>query len=147
MSTKDKTKDTKKEIVIKTKNDQLTLPTINADGVKAISEWCEDEKKKPLLKYAKGEFVYGIDAEVLPLGTRLVPDMAHLAVGMMRWGDGEVLEQRIGLVAEHGAVRREDVGDHDEALWPRDENGKQSDPWSPTRNLPVKDPPGSSRSP
>ena len=141
MSDKDKTEDTKKAIVIKTKNDQLPLPTITPDGVKAISKWCDDEKKKPFLKFVKGEFLHGMDAEVLPLGTRLVPDMARLAVGQIKWGDsGEVLEQRIGLVADYEAVRREDVGDHDEDLWPRDENGKRSDPWSPVRMLPMKNP-------
>lgn len=141
MSDKDKAKDTKKEVIIKTKNDQLTLPTVTPDGVKAISKWCDDEKQKPFLKYNKGEFLYGMDAEVLPLGTRLVPDMASLAVGQIKWSDsGEVVEQRIGLVADCAAVRREDVGDHDEDLWPRDEDGKRSDPWSPVRNLPMKDP-------
>ena len=107
MSSKDKPEDTKKEVVIKTKNDQLTLPTITPDGVKAISKWCDDEKKKPFLKYVKGEFVHGVDADVLPLGTHLVPDMARLAVGQIKWGDsGEVMEQRIGLVADYAAVRR-----------------------------------------
>ncbi len=100
MTDKDKTDDTKKEIVVKTRRDQLALPTVTPNGVKAISKWCDDEKQKPFLKYNKGEFLYGVDAEVLPLGTRLVPDMANLAVGQIKWSDsGEVVEQRIGLVS------------------------------------------------
>ena len=122
------------------KKDQI--PAINDDGVDAISEWCEEEAAgfAAYLKFVKGEYQHGMEAEVLPIGTRLVPDMRQLRAGYIKWNDGEVLDQRIGLVANREAVNREDLGDHDENLWPRDQDGTSTDPWQQVRTLPMKDP-------
>ena len=37
----------------------------------------------PFLKFVKGEFRYGVDNEVLPLRTRLVPHMSELKAGFI----------------------------------------------------------------
>ena len=46
----------------------------------------------------------------------------------------------MGLVHLNEAVHRKDVGDHDEELWPRNEDGDQEDPWAPTKTVEMKDP-------
>lgn len=111
------------------------------DTVSAIEEWCDGEAADfaPFLKFVKGSYHFGLDDEELPLGTRLIPNMAELRVGFIKWHEGEVLEERIGLVASGKAVRREDLDRQDEQLWPCDENGKRTDPWTQVRTLPMKD--------
>ena len=63
---------------------QLPTPTDDPYAVYARSIASDT----PFLKFIKGEFQYGVDADVMPLGTRLVPHMALLKVGYIKWHGG-----------------------------------------------------------
>ncbi len=118
------------------------VPATADEAVDAISEWCDEEGGDfaAFLKFVKGTYRYGIENDVLPLGTRLMPNMNELRVGFIKWRDGEVVKQQMGLVANKAGVKREDLDDADESLWPRDTDGKLTDPWTQVRTLPMKDP-------
>lgn len=92
----------------------------------------------PFLKFVKGEFKFGTDDEVLPLGTTMVPNMAELKAGYLKWRDSEVVEDKMRLVVEAAAPQREDCGDADRNDWPTDPNGVAVDPWQETTTLPMK---------
>ena len=75
----------------------------------------------PFLKFVKGEFHYGVDNEILPLGTRLVPNMSELKAGFNKWCDGQPVDEAIVRIAEGKPIpRRDDLGDDDRAAWETD---------------------------
>jgi hypothetical protein len=83
-----------------------------------------------LLKFAKGDFLAGMDAVEVPIGTQVVPIMDTLSVGWTKWEDMRPVEQQYGLVIEgYQPPRRKDLGDLDENEWERDDDGKPRDPW------------------
>ena len=94
----------------------------------------------PFLKFIKGEFQYGVDADVLALGTRLVPHMAELRAGYIKWHDGAPIDENMVRVAEGKPIpEREALGDDDDKLWELDPNGVPLDPWQICNTLPMKD--------
>jgi len=95
----------------------------------------------PFLKFVKGHFLYGVDEEELPLGTRLVPHMSELRAGFVKWQAKEPVAEEMVLVADGvPAPARESLGDTDESLWETDAIGTPNDPWQITNHLPLKNP-------
>ena len=95
----------------------------------------------PFLKFIKGQFKYGVDDEVLPLGTRLVPHMAELKAGFIKWKDGTPVDEAMVRIAEGKPIpQREGLGDDDRNAWEMDPNGTPLDPWQVCNTLPMKDP-------
>ena len=95
----------------------------------------------PFLKFVKGQYKYGVDDEVLPLGTRLVPHMAELKAGFIKWKDGTPDAEVMVRIAEGKPIpQREDLGDNDRNAWETDPNGTPQDPWQEINTLPMKDP-------
>ena len=95
----------------------------------------------PFLKFVKGEFHFGADDEVLPIGTRLVPHMAELKAGFIKWKDGQPADETTVRVFDGKPIpQREDLGDHDRKEWETDPNGTPQDPWQVINTLPMKDP-------
>jgi hypothetical protein len=94
-----------------------------------------------LLKHSKGEYLAGEDAEVLPLGTKMVVAMDLLTIGYVRWSGGKPAEHRMVMVADGAQPpRRVDLGDADPACWEeRDASGAPRDPWQLTQYLPMID--------
>ena len=93
------------------------------------------------LKFVKGEFRFGVDDEVLPLGTRLVPHMAELKAGYIKWKDGAPETETMVRIADGKPItQREDLGDDDRNAWETDPNGTPLDPWQIVNTLPMKDP-------
>ena len=96
---------------------------------------------RSFLKFVKGAFKYGGDNEVLPLGTRLVPHMAELKVGFIKWKDGAPEDEIMVRIADGKPIpQREDLGDDDRNAWETDPNGTPLDPWQEMNTLPMKDP-------
>ena len=63
----------------------------------------------PFLKFVKGQFKFGADDEVLPLGTRLVPHMSELKAGYILWKDGTPEDEAMVRIAEGKPIpQRED---------------------------------------
>ncbi len=95
----------------------------------------------PFLKFIKGQFKYGVDDEVLPLRTRLVPHMSELRAGFIKWKDGAPEDEVMVRIAEGKPIpQREDLGDDDRNAWETDPNGMPLDPWKEVNTLPMKDP-------
>jgi hypothetical protein len=95
----------------------------------------------PFLKFVKGQFKYGADDEVLPLGTRLVPNMGELKAGFIKWKDGTPEAEVMVRIADGKPIpQREDLGDDDRNAWETDSNGAPQDPWQVCNTLPMKDP-------
>lgn len=94
---------------------------------------------KTFLKYAKGDYTAGANDEEVPLGTRLVANMAELQAGWQRWWDGKPSQEVMELVGSGKAPpKRHELGDNDQALWEKDNEGRPRDPWSFTNVLPLK---------
>lgn len=92
------------------------------------------------LKFVKGEFKYGADDETLPIGTRLIPNMAELKAGYIKWKDGEPIDEQMRCIVEGPPPSRDDCGDTDRNDWDVDPNGVVIDPWQLTNMLPFKSP-------
>ena len=90
-----------------------------------------------ILKYVKGDWEEGADKVPVSANKALVAVMGTLTVGHLKWLDGKVVDQRMGLVADgfHPAPRHE-LDDYDSSTWPVDKkDGPRIDPWSPTALL------------
>lgn len=94
-----------------------------------------------LLKFSKGDWLVGADADEVPVGTRLVALMDDLQIGWLKWVDGKPASQVLGRVAEgYSPPRRKELGDDDESEWELDDTGKARDPWQFSNYLTMRKP-------
>jgi hypothetical protein len=94
-----------------------------------------------LLKYSKGDWLAGKEADELPAGTELVAGMQTLTVGFQRWENQRPTDARLGLLVDgFNPPARHELGDNDQSLWERDDFGKARDPWVPTNYIQLSDP-------
>jgi hypothetical protein len=91
-----------------------------------------------LLKFSRGDFLAGTNNELVPIGTKMVANMGEATIGWQRWEANKPTEQRMGRIVD-GFVppTRRDLGDLDEDLWERDDEGKPRNPWQYTSQVPV----------
>jgi len=93
-----------------------------------------------LLKFSKGDYLYGQDNEELPYGTRLIANMDQLLVGWIKWQDQKPVEQIMGLVVEgFKPMKLTDLPDRDESEWETDDKGNPRDPWQKTYYLVMRE--------
>lgn len=93
------------------------------------------------LKFSKGEWQLGQNADEVALGRRLAGNMDELSIGWIRWADGKPAERRMGLLIQgYKPEPRSALGFTDEAEWELDEESRPKDPWSFTNELPLADP-------
>jgi hypothetical protein len=92
-----------------------------------------------ILKFSKGEYLAGENAELIPVGTKLVVSVDELAIGWVRWQGGKPTEHRMVRVADNQVpAKRADLGDLDQSVWEKDEvSGEPRDPWSFENYLPM----------
>ena len=65
---------------------KTNVPAVEADP---FVTFAAESMSGPLfLKYVKGHYKYGTNAQELPLGTHLVANMPGLQGGYMKWADG-----------------------------------------------------------
>jgi hypothetical protein len=85
-----------------------------------------------LLKFSKGDWLFGRDAEELKEGTQCVAVMPTLVDGWQKWENGKPSGAKLGLVAEgFKPARRFELGDDDTELWETDTiSGEKKDPWT-----------------
>lgn len=94
-----------------------------------------------LLKFNKGDWLYGEDNEELDAGTNLVADMDTLNIGWIRWQDNKPDQQIMGRIVDRfKPPRRAELGDTDEETWEIDNQGKARDPWQFSNYLMLKVP-------
>jgi len=104
-----------------------------------------------LLKFNKGDWVYGQNGAEFEIGHKLIANMEQLLLGWVRWEDQKPVEQRMGLLVDGFAPAKRDElgfgyepGDTDETCnkdgWEVDERSKlPRDPWQFTYYLVMKD--------
>ncbi len=95
----------------------------------------------PFLKFDRGSFKFGMDDDELPLGTRLVANMAEAQIGHFKWRNSEVVDEAMVRLADGiRPASREDLGDTSESTWEKGPQGNSIDPWSFTNTVPFKTP-------
>ena len=88
------------------------------------------------ITFKNGEYLYGPDDELIPLGTRFVANMPGLRVGWKRWAANRVTDDLLELLADGVPPRRRsDLGDLDQGLWELDDRKQPRDPWQFTNEL------------
>jgi hypothetical protein len=91
-----------------------------------------------LIKFSKGEYLKGMDAEVVPVESTFCVACDLTMRGFLRWHDGKPAEHRIVRIASGTSIpRREDLGYLDQSQWPRDSEDDPRDPWQPVMYLPM----------
>ena len=96
-----------------------------------------------LLKFSKGEYLSGKDADEVAEGTELVANMDELMVGWIRWEGGKPTDHVMGKVGEsYVPPKRNTLGDDDQERWETDDRGEARDPWQFSNYLVMKDPAG-----
>jgi hypothetical protein len=89
-----------------------------------------------LLRFSKGDFIYGSDDAVLPTGTKLVALMNTFSVGWQHWVAGKPADGRFGLLVDgYKPPQRNELGDDDSSSWETDANGDKRDPWVFTNRI------------
>jgi hypothetical protein len=91
-----------------------------------------------ILKFQKGDYVFGANDKAIPLGTKLTANVDELLIGWTRWSDGKPADHNVGYVKEDFVPPlRNTLGDTDKSMWEYDDNGNPRDPWQQTNYLPM----------
>lgn len=86
-----------------------------------------------LLRFSKGDYLYGQDNNEMPVGSKMIANMDQLLRGWIRWEDNKPAEQIMGLVVEgYKLPKRESLGWQDKNQWEIDDRGQARDPWQET---------------
>jgi hypothetical protein len=92
------------------------------------------------LKFAKGDWLLGEDANKVPEDARFVANMEEYYRGWVRWWEGKPTDHLIGRVIDrHRVPARETLGDLDKTKWETEPNGARRDPWAKTCYLALRD--------
>jgi hypothetical protein len=69
-----------------------------------------------LLKFSKGHYIAG--TEEITTGTRFIAHIEHWTRGWVKFRNGQLIERRVGRVADGFIVpRREELDDQDSSTW------------------------------
>jgi hypothetical protein len=127
-------------------NEIANLPatTTQIDALAAINDFLAEADPQnmigKLLKFSKGEFLKGQDAEVIPEGTLYTVACDMALSGFIRWHDGKPAEHKLVRIATGAPLyRREELGHDDKDQWPTDAKGEPRDPWQATIYVPIMD--------
>jgi len=95
-----------------------------------FSRLAAEEGGGRILKFTKdGHWITGQD-EINLDGATMLADMAGLAVGWRKWGNGEIVDAAIGYVSTGFKPKdRGDLDDFEEAAWTINSHGEKKDPW------------------
>jgi hypothetical protein len=92
------------------------------------------------MKFQKdGQWVVGIEADIVPRGTKAIAQVEDTEIGWRKWVDNSPVDKVMGRIAD-GFVppARAELDDNDRAFWEQDDNGKSVDPWKPWAAIPLK---------
>ena len=92
------------------------------------------------LKFAKGEWLSGVDEEEVEAGTEMVVNVAGITCGHIKWEDKVPVDESMTPIIEGMFTPREELGDLDRDLWETDDDGKPKDLWTRTTKVPLKNP-------
>jgi hypothetical protein len=125
--------------------EKTNLPAIaqpSSGGLAALNEYLSEADPQnmigKLLKFSKGEFLLGQDAEVIPEGALYTVACDMVLTGFIRWYDGRPAEHKLVRVATGAPLyRRDELGYNDKSQWETDLKGAPRDPWQATMYVPV----------
>lgn len=63
-----------------------------------------------LLKFSKGDYLYGAENDELPMGSKLIANMDQLLRGWIKWQENKPVEQVMGLVSEGFKIPKREIG-------------------------------------
>jgi hypothetical protein len=105
---------------------------------KYLNEEVPAEMIGKLIRFTKGEYLRGIDAEEVPEGSLFTLACDLTMRGFIYWLDGKPADQRVVRIASGTPLpRREDMGHMDKSVWPSDGKGPVRDPVQPVMYLPM----------
>src|SRR4029079_1191886 len=82
-----------------TTTETANLPAVAESSIAAINSYLAQEDPQTtigkLIKFSKGEFLKGIDAEVVPLGGLFSVACDMTLTGFIRWDDGKPVEHKL----------------------------------------------------
>ena len=118
---------------------KMNLPTTNvADlfedyGNAATARSIEGK----LMRFSKGDYSAGQEAEEIPLGTRFIASMDKFKLGYVYWQNNLPVEERMGLVGRRLPARRNALNSAISIRhsWERDSKGQPRDPCQYTNHL------------
>jgi hypothetical protein len=128
------------------------VPTVTSSDVPAVTEpstalaainsyiAAEDPQATigKLIKFSKGEYLKGMDAEVVPVESMFSVACDLMLRGFILWRDGKPVEHKVVSIASGKPLpRRDDLGHDDQSMWPVDAKGDPRDPWQPVMYMPM----------
>jgi hypothetical protein len=117
---------------------QNLIPQGNGSALAHLAAVAATAQEMRLLKFVRGTFYSGDDE--ISLGRHYVAHVNQLVRGWVKFADGKVVEQRVGLIAEgFKPPKREELGDTDQSKWEKDAAGTPRDPWTLQYFLPLED--------
>lgn len=132
-----------KKAVVKKESENVELVPVSERNVfeQYGSQMSQSNITGQLLKFSKGDWLFGQDDEEMKAGTKLVANIPELMVGWIKWVDNKPVEQLMGRLADgFQPKRRSELGDNDDTTWEVDAQGKPRDPWQFTNYLLMKRP-------
>jgi hypothetical protein len=92
-----------------------------------------------ILKFQKGKYFVGDDE--IAVDSEMIAHITQLARGRVKFKGGELVARKIGKVIDGFALpQREDLDDHDESTWEKNDRGERRDPWISQSYLPLENP-------
>jgi hypothetical protein len=71
----------------------------------------------------------------------LIAHVTQLARGWVKFQNGELVDRKIGKVIDGYVVPpRQELDDHDESMWEKNDRGERRDPWIFQSYLPLENP-------
>ena len=108
----------------------------NADGFAVQENTGASMIVGKMVKFLDGRYIVD-KTEPLPATTTLVA--VNVITAWVRWGDGNLPENRVTHVGQSHPLR-EELPDRDKTKWPPGLNDEPNDPWRDTRYLHLIDP-------
>jgi hypothetical protein len=113
-------------------NELAVISNIDIDnaGLENLAAVARETQAMRLLKFNKGKWLIGDD--IVDGDDEYIAHIHELARGWVKFQDGRVVDQRVGIVAKSFVVvPREELGDNDSSLWEKDAmTGQPRDPWN-----------------
>jgi hypothetical protein len=92
-----------------------------------------------LLKFSKGKYFSGDVA--IALNAEMIAHVTQLARGWVKFKGGELVDRKIGKVVDGYVLpQRDELDDHDESMWEKNDRGERRDPWISQSYLPLENP-------
>ena len=92
-----------------------------------------------ILKFKRGTYELGVNGEEIKQGSEFAVNVTSLIHEWLKWIEGQPVDRRIAVIKNGDRLPgRDELGDVDPALWPKDLNGVPTDPWAKSRSITMR---------